>query len=741
MLPLLVPIILSVLNLYACDKNQRLQNHFATVPNVKQRNLGYVRGQPYSSSRYFISPPYSYKPSVANRRVDRQILKPVDFKNRQSPLVHQLAHQYFPKKPLKETADGIRQVRKISNTFNLRKDIVKNKLTKKPILENVKKDKLKLIEKDDNIAIESAVVETRVEPPKNFVAPKLSYSSGSKATPVPKFIIKQAGPSQTFDWLGHGRYAPLNIPNIFRNVGLNTYWNPEVNSIFPVGLNYPPPPSKNSSPQSKPQQPAQSIKHEVKKSPVKTIPVTKIPAPIIKEEPIPVYIPSQSIYNESPTSKPAYPHKTSELETLYYDYGKHDSHTTTQKPSNKVTVTTNKPKQTQPPVQYKPKLTQPPVQYKPKPTLPQVQYKPTTTKQPVQYKPSTTKAPTKYTYATQKPSTKPALPSYYQTTKAPFQYNYASPKYVSSTTYRPAPQTYFSSPTYNIQGISTISPYYGSPSTSVPYFGSPTPTPFYASPQKSTPAPYKQSVFSKPIKPFTAFGNTVSSANNKNSEVSEAVSSKQDSKTSAPVIGIIETEANTENPAEDDGEVFYIFYENEDLPQKSKPSGLDLQRFIQDGNDANKFDDNDYSESIANEKVKVTKEEQKFPNFALIEEVGKPELPLYYDVPIKIEETIEPIDEVRTIYVPIENAINVPESVSLGSFGFNKINSPAAAALKLTGDDPSLFGNFDHKVVRKVRKLKHGSPVSSPVKQHQPGLGSSYYGSRLEPRQHYDIVL
>ena len=112
-----------------------------------------------------------------------------------------------------------------------------------------------------------------------------------------------------------------------------------------------------------------------------------------------------------------------------------------------------------------------------------------------------------------------------------------------------------------------------------------------------------------------------------------------------------------------------------------------MQRFIQDGNDANKFDDNDYSESIANEKVKVTKEEQKFPNFALIEEVGKPEPPLYYDVPIKIEETIEPIDEVRTIYVPIENAINVPESVSLGSFGFNKINSPAAAALKLTVSD------------------------------------------------------
>ena len=73
---------------------------------------------------------------------------------------------------------------------------------------------------------------------------------------------------------------------------------------------------------------------------------------------------------------------------------------------------------------------------------------------------------------------------------------------------------------------------------------------------------------------------------------------------------------------------------------------------------------------------------------------GKPEPPLYYDVPIKIEETIEPIDEVRTIYVPIENAINVPESVSLGSFGFNKINSPAAAALKLTVSD---INNIIHR--------------------------------------------
>ena len=63
------------------------------------------------------------------------------------------------------------------------------------------------------------------------------------------------------------------------------------------------------------------------------------------------------------------------------------------------------------------------------------------------------------------------------------------------------------------------------------------------------------------------FSNTISTADNKNSEVSEVVSLKKDTQTSAPVIGIIETEDNTKNPTDDDGEVFYIFYENEDLPQ------------------------------------------------------------------------------------------------------------------------------------------------------------------------------
>ena len=95
------------------------------------------------------------------------------------------------------------------------------------------------------------------------------------------------------------------------------------------------------------------------------------------------------------------------------------------------------------------------------------------------------------------------------------------------------------------------------------------------------------------------------------------------------------------------------------------------------------------SESIVEESKDVS---NKFPNFALIEEINKPEPALFYDVPIKIEETGEGFDppseirwtsqmvldssnnhlSFRTIYVPIENAINVPENfqIDIGtSFG------------------------------------------------------------------------
>ena len=47
-----------------------------------------------------------------------------------------------------------------------------------------------------------------------------------------------AGPSQQFEWIGHGTYAPLNVPNIFKAANLDTRWNPETDEIFEAGLIY-----------------------------------------------------------------------------------------------------------------------------------------------------------------------------------------------------------------------------------------------------------------------------------------------------------------------------------------------------------------------------------------------------------------------------------------------------------------------------------------------------------------------
>ena len=69
-----------------------------------------------------------------------------------------------------------------------------------------------------------------------------------------------------------------------------------------------------------------------------------------------------------------------------------------------------------------------------------------------------------------------------------------------------------------------------------------------------------------------------------------------------------------------------------------------------------------YSETNVEEVINIdeVQSHKQLPTFAQIQEIDKPEQPLYYDVPIKIEET-SPYDSIRTIYVPIENAINVPD--------------------------------------------------------------------------------
>ena len=570
-----------------------------------------------------------------------------------------------------------RETRKIQD-LQKTKNILKNKsFTKKYKPDEEKKDKLKLLEKDDNIAIESKVVETVVKPPKvSRDPPKTAYS----VKPVPKFIIKQAGPSQTFGWVGPGSYAPLNIPNIFKSIGLDTSWNPDENSVYPVKLTYPAPTEKPKKTvvTSKPTKP--SVKY-----------TTTTSAPKVKEAPIPVYKPSNNIYKQPVTSKPFTNYKTGELETLYYGTEKVQPYTTTTKKpvvtttqSTTTTTTTAAPSTTRYTFvynTYKPS-TKPPQQYHPAPTFypnpPQTYFNSAPT-----YKPVAISTASPYHYSSPVPSYA-SSPHYNPIVSSP-----APPAYPSST---PPPAAYFSSPTYAPVAFSSPAPYFPAYSTPAPY--SPaysTPAPYASSPHYSpvtSPAPsynspsyQPSSAFSQPIKPFTAFNIPAAP------KVAEAPIDKSDSGpslkntvdlrsgSSPPVVGIIETE-NKNNPA-DDGEVFYIFYENEDLAQDSIESGLSLQRFIQE--DFGEGKDNLFSESISEEIININNDQQKFPNFGLIEEVGKPEVqqPLFYDVPIKIEET-NPGDDVRTIYVPIENAINVPDNFEVINISPTDVDSPFA---------------------------------------------------------------
>jgi len=522
-------------------------------------------------------------------------------------------------------------------------------------------------EEDDNIAVESNILETRVRPeaPVAPVAPVATRYSG----PGPKFIIKQAGPSQQFGWLGHGRFAPLNIPNIFQTVGLNTAWLPGVNSVFPVGLNYPGPASHHTHSPG-----PVTVKKTTTLAPVRTekykAPTTTATTTASSLGEIPVYQPSHN------TPLPAYRpgNKQNQMETLYYGSQIVNLYT----PPVKTTTTT---------------------------TTATTATTTTTTPTTTTYKPVTTTPTLKFTYKTYKTTSRPA---------APFRYSSApvtspSPSYIST----PAPYYGHSSPQYGYGSPQpSIAPYHNTPQYG---YGSPQPTiaPYHSSPQYGYGSPqpsqalhgnYHQPSSVRPFTAFTAFSRSTPAP----APAPAPVAASQ-----APIVGIIETEELKNSDKPGDGEVFYIFYENEDLPQKTGNSGL--KRFIHEEIAKEVAEDNLPSESIVHESKDVS---NKFPNFALIEEINKPEPAVFYDVPIKIEETgegFDPPSEIRTIYVPIENAINVPENfqIDIGT-SFGGGGSQAAGK----------------KIVRKVRK------------QAEPGLSSQpYYGSRLEPRRPADPLV
>ena len=442
------------------------------------------------------------QPSPPVRREDKKLF-PI-FPSQENLHLHTTYHR--------RPSPAHRAQRKIEvEPSKLDRQFVKNK-------SNAKK-KIERKEEDDNIAVESNILETRVRPDPPVAAVKKSYSSPEPK--LPKFIIKQAGPSQQFGWLGHGRFAPLNIPNIFKTVGLNTAWLPGVNSVFPVGLNYPAPPG-----------PASHHKHSPGPAPVKkTTTVAPPPPPVTTEKyqapattttttssslgSIPVYQPSH--HTPLPAYRPA--SNQNQIETLYYGSQIVNLYTPPAKTTTTTATTTTTTTATTP----------------------------TTTT----YKAVTTTPTLKYTYKTYKTTSRPVAPFRYSsppvTTPSPV---YRSPSFISS----PAPHYGYGSPQPSIAPYHSTPHFgYGSPQPSIAPYHS-TPHYGYGSPQPSI-APHRNYQHPSSVRPFTAF-----------TAFSRSTPAPAPAPAKAPIVGIIETEEkNSEQGG--DGEVFYIFYENEDLPE------------------------------------------------------------------------------------------------------------------------------------------------------------------------------
>jgi len=356
-----------------------------------------------------------------------------------------------------------------------------------------------------------------------------------------------------------------------------------------------------------------------------------------------------------------------------------------------------------------------------------------------------------------------------------------STTFAPSTTYKPVttPTTikYSSTPKY----VSTAAPFYGSPSPSS-FTGSPTPSIYQSSPGYFVQPSYKPSTYFRSTnKPFTAFIGSPEPA----SKISEASPIKkiQASPKFVENNPKIELEQEFKKDSEvgsdtEDGEVFYIFYENEENPLDSVKSGLDLQRYIHEEIQKSQ-DDSAFSASEREAEIyEDTANNIVEPVFSIVEEFNKPKQPVYFDVPIKIEENgegFDPPSEIRTIYVPVENAINVPEifDISVGtSFGYNKnskdsfpnfssdsessynnpissydapiapFNKDSSFSDLSAGKDSVDLNEFpDKKSVRRVRKPKPKSFGKFSYDPVESSLSSIPYGTRLGPRDQYDPLI
>lgn len=478
-----------------------------------------------------------------------------------------------------------------------------------------------------------------------------------EAPPKPQIIIKQAGPSKQFGWVGHGTWVPkYSVPNAFADAGLPN-WN-LMDGIFEAGLLYPGKPA--------------------------AAPTYKAPAPKAPEP-----APEQPSYNEVDV-QPVYVPKAPAPQPTYKE------------PAPKAPE----------PAYAAPSTYAPPPAAEPAPTYDS---------------PDTYSAPA------------PAAPAPGYSAANPFaQQPSALPAYFQQPVYQPS----YSQASYN------------SPVTAVPAITTPATTP-KPQPQYNEPAVNNdlfQNYYSQPSVPEYSASASVGVP-----KVSVAPASSSSDVYNVP-LKVEETASQAAKP--NDGEVFYIFYEDKDKDKYQAPQ---------------------------QNAVPVYVEETKPTAPPAVASAGPPSgTPNLFSPPSD--------EDIRTVYVPFENAVNVPSNIYdvavATSFGYNpgqkpKFPSfPSAAPPKpgpsydnpISSYDAPIYNDnysaqrpihdvlyredaknikFQKKHHEKTRKARqpillpnHTSRLTDPFElstssKQRTGLKSGKklpYGTRLGPRKHYEIL-
>jgi len=703
---------------------------------------------------------------------------------------------------------------------------------------------------------------------------KLKEKSFKPSPSAPKFIIKQAGPSQQFGWVGHGEFAPLNIPNIFKAAGINTKWIPEDNKIFEAGLLYPAPAQDKllvETAEKEPKQPYFSVSKHTSTKPIvidQKIPVfsvskhttPKAVTTIVSEFPPPTFSSSspKPVSKEVSTSKPNIQIKLSSntnYKVISSAPPTYDTSTASKEPFKQTT--TNVPESKFPtlwrsstpgykgntvsPVKYHAAIT-----YRP-PNARPVKREQSVNPFLLEKKLPSLSLPSFKTVET------PALPPKYKAVETPaFPPNYIEPRnpFLKEKVKNPPAPVYFpktttttttTPKTSSISSEKVIS--YGSQSIDLSKYQTPIIKTTYLSTDstkniaqsttpKSTTPKLEKSTTARPSPLFTKSPTTSSYLfRSSPSFFTPQRPSYQPAPSNFPIYpSVIQEEEKIPTPEQltedkrltevptnsvkvsqttgfgdvnensgsdyrqieekEDDEVFFIFYENEQNPvEESFANGIDLKRFIQE--ELNNVDPGSVLSASVPE-GDIFSDPNEVPVFSVIEEVEevrdpKQKNPVFYDVPIKIEESgegFDPPSDIRTIFVPIENAINVPNTydISVGtSFGYNSnrasqensfssflsdldkgynsaydspissYDAPIAptsqgAAFNLSSEDGVTLGEYrypEKKSVRRVRKPKTNRKTrkqkSYPQETKSHSIKQSLpYGTRYIPREKYD---